>query len=141
MRKNMRIAALFILLSGLLLGCGKTKIIYKDILDPVDIVLEESEKVLNVGDTYQIHAKYIVDDEEKTASFSYRSLDTSVASVSETGLVQAVGIGETIVQITYEKTKSLLKIKVQGDGKTSLLGLNIFNETVSSVANWVGWSK
>lgn len=131
----MRIAALFILLSGLLLGCGKTKIIYKDILDPVDIVLEESEKVLNVGDTYQIHAKYIVDDEEKTASFSYRSLDTSVASVSETGLVQAVGIGETIVQITYEKTKSLLKIKVQGDGKTSLLGLNIFNETVSLYEN------
>ena len=130
MKKITKIAAL-ILSSFLLFSCSKTEIIYKDVLDPVDIVLEEKEKRLTIGETYQIQARYVVEDGDEPAQFIYKSLNTSVATVSDTGLIEAVDIGEAIIQITYKQSKALLKIIVQGGEESSLLGLTIYNQLIT----------
>ena len=130
MKRFTKLASLLII-SSFLFSCNTTVVVQKDILDPVDIVLNEKEKTLNVGDQYQIHAKYIVDDKEENVNFAYKSLNTDVATVSNTGLVDAAGAGEAIIQITYESSKTLLKIIVQGNQSSSTLGINIFDNLIS----------
>ena len=117
-----------------MLSCCSTKveIIHEDILDPVDIILSDKEKVMAIGDTYQIDATYFIEEgNEQKVNFSYLSLNPNVATVSDTGLVEAVGLGETIIQITYEKSKSLLKIIVEEKAESALLGLNIYDDYIS----------
>ena len=130
MKRFTKLASLLII-SSFLFSCNTTVVVQKDILDPIDIVLNEKEKTLNVGDQYQIHAKYIVDDKEENVNFAYKSLNMDVATVSNTGLVDAVGAGEAIIQITYESSKTLLKIIVQGNQSSSTLGINIFDNLIS----------
>lgn len=128
---------LFALLTGLLFACSTTyKTVTVDVLDPVDIVLTEKEKHLAIGEKYQIHASYVMDDsKDDTVQFEYKSLNDAVATVSNSGLVEAIGIGETIIQVTYQETKTLLKIIVEENGEQQLLALNIFNESVSLYKN------
>ncbi len=128
---------LFVLLTGLLFACSTTyKTITVDVLDPVDIVLTEKEKHLAIGGTYQIHASYVMDDSrDDSVAFEYNSLDTSVATVSNSGLVEAVGIGEAIIQITYSQTKTLLKIIVEENDEQQLLAINITNDSISLYKN------
>lgn len=117
-----------------MLSCcsSKVEVIHEDILDPVDIVLAEKEKKLSIGETYQIDATYFIEvGNEQKVNFTYKSLNTNVAMVSNSGLVTAVGLGETIIQISYEKSKSLLKIIVEEGQQSSLLGLNIFDDFIS----------
>ena len=132
MNKIIKSIALFILTSMLSCCSSKVQVIHEDILDPVDIILSDKEKVLAVGETYQIDATYFIEEgNEQKVNFSYLSLNESVAIVSNTGLVEAVGIGEAIIQITYEKSKSLLKIIVKEKEESALLGLTIYDDFIS----------
>ena len=130
MKKFIKVASL-LFLASLLFGCSKTVVVTDDVLDPTDIVLNEKEKTLTLGETYQIRASYLIDGRNENVNFSYKSLNTSVATVSSSGLVEAVGVGEAIIQITYEKSKSLLKIIVKEGQEASLLGLIIHNDLIS----------
>ena len=136
MKKIIKIS-LFSILASLLFGCTTTyKTVTVDVLDPVDIVLTEKEKHLAVGETYQIHASYVMEDSrDDSVAFEYHSLDTNVAIVSNSGLVEAVGIGEAIIQITYNQTKTLLKIIVEENDEQQLLAINIANESISLYQN------
>ena len=131
MKKLTKILSILIL-SSFLVSCNNTKVISEDILDPVDIVLNEKEKVLTLGEKYQIEAQYVTENSNlSNVNFAYQSLNTSVATVSNSGLVEAVGIGETIIQITYEQAKALFKIIVQNSQESSLLGLNIYDSYIN----------
>ena len=112
MKKLFKIASLFILTS-FIFGCTNQMVVSEDVLDPTDIVLSDKEKVLTLGETYQISVTYFINGNNENVNFSYKSLNTVVATVSSSGLVEAVGVGEAIIQITYEKSKSLLKIIVE----------------------------
>ena len=132
MNKIIKSIALFILTSMLSCCSSKVQVIHEDILDPVDIILSDKEKVLAVGETYQIDATYFIEEgNEQKVNFSYLSLNESVAIVSNAGLVEAVGIGEAIIRITYEKSKSLLKIIVKEKEESALLGLTIYDDFIS----------
>ena len=97
MNRIIKTISLLFLASALSCCSNNVEIIHKDILDPVDIILNEKEKVLGIGDTYQIDATYFIEEgNEQKVSFSYLSLNTNVATVSDTGLVEAVGLGEAI---------------------------------------------
>ena len=129
MRRITKIASLMVLSSFLLFSCGEGQVIHKDVLDSADIVLATKEKTMTVGEKYQIQATYVIEEKEESVTLSYRSLDNSVATVSSTGLVEAVGVGEAIIQITYNTTKTLFKVIVKGNEELPLLGLNIVNES------------
>ena len=131
MRRITKIASLMVLSSFLLFSCGEGQVIHKDVLDSADIVLTAKEKTMTVGEKYQIQATYVIEEKEESVTLSYRSLDNSVATVSSTGLVEAVGVGEAIIQITYNTTKTLFKVIVKGNEELPLLGLNIVNESLS----------
>ena len=131
MKRISKIASLLILSSFLLFSCGEAEVIHEDILDPADIVLVTKEKTMAVGEKYQIQATYVNEkSEEEPATLLYKSLDTSIATVSSSGLVEAVGVGETVIQITYSKSKSLFKVIVEGNQDSSLLGLSIYDDSL-----------
>ena len=127
MKKVRKILCLFIL-PALLFSCkSKNKspnveVITEDVLDPTDILLSEKEKTLSPGETYQIQAQFVKDNGEKLdVPFSYKSLNENVATVSNTGLVCAVSTGEAIIQVSYDKIKTLFKVIVEGSQSSSLL--------------------
>ena len=130
MKKIIKIASLFILTS-FLIGCKGQTVVSEDVLDPTDIILSDKEKVLTLGETYQINATYFINGGNENVNFSYKSLNTDVATVSSSGLVTAVGVGEAIIEINYEKSKSLLKIIVEAGQESSLLGLIIKDKMIS----------
>lgn len=137
MKKVRKILCLFIL-PALLFSCkskNKTpnvEVITEDVLDPTDILLSEKEKTLSPGETYQIQAQFVKDNGEKLdVPFSYKSLNENVANVSNTGLVCAVSTGEAIIQVSYDKIKTLFKVIVEGSQSSSLLGLTIFDNSIS----------
>ena len=134
MKKFIKIASLF-LLTSFLLGCKSQTVVKEDVLDPTDIVLSDKEKVLTIGETYQITATYFINGSNENVNFSYKSLNPDVATVSSSGLVKAVGVGEAIIQINYEKSKSLLKIIVEEGQESSLLGLIIKDQVISLYEN------
>ena len=119
MKKAFRIASLLVF-SSLLFGCA-------DKVVAVDIVLNETQKTMAVGEEYQIQASFV----SGSATFVYSSLNEDVATVSDTGLVKAVGVGETIIMVTYKTYKSLLKIIVEDNQTSSTLGFNIQDKLVS----------
>ena len=136
--KNVRKFLCLLILPALLFSCkskNKTpnvEIVTEDVLDPTDILLSEKETTLAPGETYQIQAQFIKDTGEKLdVPFTYKSLNESVATVSDSGLVRAVSFGQTIIQVSYDKIKTLFKITVEGSHESSLLGLTIFDNSIS----------
>ena len=136
--KNVRKFVCLLILPALLFSCkskNKTpnvEIVTEDVLDPTDILLSEKETTLAPGETYQIQAQFIKDTGEKLdVPFTYKSLNESVATVSDSGLVRAVSFGQTIIQVSYDKIKTLFKVTVEGSHESSLLGLTIFDNSIS----------
>lgn len=117
--------------SSLLFGCANTVVIHEDIVDPADIVLNDKQITLSIGETYQIEASFVINGSNQNVTFSYKSLNTEVATVSSTGLVEAIKVGEAIIQVTYDKYKTLLKVNVEEGQESSLLGLIIHEEFIS----------
>ena len=113
-------------------GCKKkTNVIDREILDPVDITFNETEKELYVGETYQIAPYYGTTEEELSGTFAYRSLNESVATVSSSGLVTAISKGICIIEVTCNKSKSLFKIVVLEKSGRSVLNLQIQDKDIT----------
>ena len=117
--------------SSLLFGCGKKAVVHEEIIDPADIVLSEKQKILSVGETYQIEASFVIDGNNQNATLSYKSLNSDVATVSSSGLVEAKKVGEAIIEVTYDKYKTLFKVIVEKGQESSLLGLIIHEKLIS----------
>src|SRR6266581_5411610 len=64
------------------------------------VVVSPSDTTLFPGQRQQFSAQLLQNGSPKTASFTWRSSDTSVATVSATGLATAVSPGEAIISAT-----------------------------------------
>lgn len=97
--------------------------------------LDFSSVSLKTGETLQIS---VVNEEGQTAQATYSSADPAIATVSESGLITAVGNGETLVRAkieggtlvckvtvaqayTYSLDKTTLDIAVGAGGKLTLI--------------------
>ncbi len=79
-------------------GNTHTFIIYPKIIPATSLHMNLSSRTLAKGDIFQLCP--IVFPWTSTDGVIYRSLDSSIITVTEDGLVTAVGFGETIVEIT-----------------------------------------
>ena len=92
-----------------------------------DITLTEESKTLGVGATYQLEWTVAPSDADNK-NVTFASSDTSVASVSEEGLITALKIGTSTITVssadkgdittsftlTVEEAKYIEKIKIKG---------------------------
>lgn len=113
-------------------GCKKkNNVIDREILNPVDITFSEKEKHLLVGETYQLNPYYGTSEEQLNGTFNYRSLNESVAAVSSTGLITAVGKGTCIIEVTCNTSKSLFKVVVEEKSVKSILNFYISEKNLT----------
>ena len=122
MNKLLKISTLFICTS-LLFACSNEA---KEVKGVADIVLRDKQVVLSVNETYQINPSYFVGNKRQSnITFAYQSLNNDVTTVSNTGLVTAIAVGEAIIQVTSKDCKTLFKVVVQEDESSALLALNL----------------
>ena len=128
MDKLLKISTLFICTS-LLFACSNEA---KEVKGVADIVLRDKQVVLSVNETYQINPSYFVGNKRQSnITFAYQSLNNDVATVSNTGLVTAIAVGEAIIQVTSKDCKTLFKVVVQEDESSALLALNLQDSFVN----------
>lgn len=80
---------------------------------PTNLNIEEISKDLYVGLTHQL----VVTSDKENEQYSYESLDESILTVSNTGLITCVGKGTTdivVTSISNPNTKAEITIKVFG---------------------------
>ena len=81
-------------------GNTHTYVIYPKIIPATSLHMNLSSRTLAKGDIFQLCP--IIFPWTSTDGVTYRSLDSSIVTVTEDGLVTAVGFGETLVEIiTY----------------------------------------
>ena len=70
------------------------------------VVLEKDWANIEVGQTYQIKAS--VYPKEANQGLNYVCDDTEIASVSKTGLIKGLSVGDTTITVSssYDKTKT-----------------------------------
>ena len=75
-------------------------------VDVEKVVLEEADVSIEINETYQIKAS--VTPKNAKQGLYYVSDDTDIASVSKSGLVKGLSVGETTIRVTssYDTTKS-----------------------------------
>lgn len=88
---------LFITLSVLLFGCDSRK---------GKIELEQDSQILYVGDTYQITPKI-------SGDYTYEIVDLSIATVSATGLIEALKSGSTTINISLNGRNASFSLTVK----------------------------
>lgn len=69
------------------------------------LAIANDEISLTIGETYQISLT-------DTTNVTYKSLDENICSVNSTGLIEAVGLGSTIVEISDDEDSLDLKVTV-----------------------------
>ena len=79
-------------------GVSATLYVHANAYVPATVSVNESSKELLKGETYQINAS--VNDDATNKSLTYSSNNTSVASVSNSGLVTAKGEGTAVITVT-----------------------------------------
>jgi len=106
------------------------------------VVVSPGEVTLQVGGTQQLSAQLIQNGQQKKAAFTWSSSAPSVATVSATGLVTAVGGGDATITATASRTQSgtaLVHVRRPPPQLAAHLGLGggPFGSAVSSPG--VGW--
>lgn len=96
---------------------------------PAEVVLEKTEGVLTIGNTYTLGATITPEEvSEELAELVWASSDESIATVDETGKISAVGIGSATITVStsngltasYELTVQNIKCSYCGqEGHTS----------------------
>lgn len=108
---------------------GKNTGTWAPYIEPTSVTTSETAKTIELGETYTINAA--VDTTEENPLIFYESADTSVATVSDTGVVSAVSPGTTKVTvysglktaemtITVNKTKELSSIALKDTSTRTL---------------------
>ena len=85
----------------ILQGCVGTDLVDFPIgEDLTDLSFQEQEVILEVGDTYQTTISYILaDGTPGMEALMYASDNGAVAEVSSSGLITAIGSGQTIIRV------------------------------------------
>ena len=76
------------------------------------VVVNPSAVTLALGSTQQFSAQYFNNGEQKKALFVWSSSDTTIAMVSSSGLVTAVGSGEATISATTQSTSGTALVNV-----------------------------
>ena len=74
------------------------------------VELNESQITLNKGDTYNLIMSVTPDD--FTDAVTWKSTDTDVVTVTETGVIKAVGTGTATIKLTVGNVSTLCRITV-----------------------------
>lgn len=108
-----------------LTGCGETYTYVPYVVvehkAPTKIYVDEPGLVMFVGDEQQVHAN-IRPLDAYDAELNYESSDKKVATVSETGLVTAVGAGSATITISSKENPSVFDEVVVGVEKDIIVG-------------------
>lgn len=123
--------------AGMLTACGndnpgESSSVSTEFVSVESVVLSSPSQSILVGGTVQLSVTISPSDATNKA-VSYSSSDPSVASVSETGLVTGVSLGNALISVTTEdgnKTSSV-EIRVGKEGY-QYLGVNELSEELSS---------
>ena len=107
-------------------GVSATLYFHANAYVPATVSVNESSKELLEGETYQINASVNNDATNKTLSYS--SNKTSVATVSNTGLVTAKGEGTAVITVTT----------VDGNSATVTVTVNPLPTTVYTYSDDIG---
>lgn len=94
-------------------------------VDPTSITLDETSSRVRLGETLQLTCTILPSNADKNVIWS--SSNDEVASVNETGLVQANGLGACEIEVRSEKVPSLLAkgtIEVHND-KVDLVSISL----------------
>ena len=94
---------------------------------------------LDYQKTFQLTAKVVPDDAESGA-ITYRSSNNSIATVSDDGLVTAMGGGETSIIVTMEGIEKIIPIIVPIT-EESVVGFTVENEVVSRYLSEVSYDS
>ncbi len=98
------------------IGCGGDKISNASAAKKYNIVLSDTEIVLEVGQTKELNASY-----GEGFTLVYTSSDESVATVSQTGLIEAKKTGTAYVDVAVDgKTKTCKVSVVENEYKVEL---------------------
>lgn len=76
------------------------------------VTVNENELNLSKGDKYQLEAERVPADTTSTSRLSWVSLDNRVVTVDQTGLVTAVGTGNTEVKVSCGAFSKSVKVSV-----------------------------
>jgi hypothetical protein len=107
--------------------------------------LDATEQNLHVGESVQITAKST--KAVTGAAFTYKSYNPAVATVSDKGVIKAVGEGSTTVDVTYGGSTQSVKVNVKayenGQGSVSapekVTGVTVSNKKGAKVS--VSWTS
>jgi hypothetical protein len=107
MKQFMKVAGIVIAL--LLAGCGKEN--ESDKIALKSITVTPPSVTLAVNATEQLNAEPVPTD-ASDVKFEWSSADTSVATVSETGLVTGKGVGNTTVKVKSGNVEKTVQVEV-----------------------------
>lgn len=92
---------------------GFTAEIKVEVKSPLSgVSVSETELLLNKGDTFQLTAERIPSDTTSSSRISWVSLDSNIATVTQTGLVTAVGAGEGTLRVQCGAFSKDIKVTV-----------------------------
>lgn len=89
-------------------SCNITVVDPLDVVDATAVAVEKTSIEIELSKTYQIHASILPED-ATFKEISYKSWDTSVCTVSETGLITPVALGKTDVRAESIGTPGIYK--------------------------------
>lgn len=112
------------------------------IASPAVVVVSPSSATLQIGGTQQFSAQLLKNGVQKKAAFTWSSSNTSIATVSSSGLVTAVAFGQatiTATTTTRESGTALVTVRPAPPQLVAHIALNggAFGSGVSS--SGVGW--
>ena len=104
--------------------CSVT-VVDKQEKEPSYSVKIASQKLqIKAGDTAKLNATLFANGEIASGSISYSSLNESVATVDENGVVTAVSVGSASITAGYGKAKATCEVSVYADGAALSLSSN-----------------
>lgn len=89
-------------------SCTITVINPLDVVDATAVSVEKTSVEIELGKTYQINA-YILPENATYKNISYKSWDTTICTVSNTGLITPVALGKADVRVEAIETPGIYK--------------------------------
>lgn len=100
-----------------------------EIVDVQSVSFEETQISIGEGNTAQVHA-VVLPENATNKSVGYSSADETVATVDGTGLVTAVGVGETVISAEVQGISGECKVTVT-PADVPVTGLSLDRSEVS----------
>lgn len=115
MRKNLLNLCGWILAVFCLVGCGGNDDLKPAVIEVTSVTLSSTELSMTVGDIRTLTAT-VAPSDATDKSVTWKSSDTSVATVSSSGEVQATGAGNAVITATAGTQSATCRITVKQQG-------------------------